>query len=82
MSAIGAWLRAGGAGLAQHVGPKEGILVLGFVLLFAGLARATVTGALIVCGALLVRLAWPTTPLLAPPLESPRQPRADAPRRG
>lgn len=70
-------VRAVAAAVAAQVGVKEGILVLGFVLLFAGLARATVTGALIVCGALLVRLAWPSMPLL--PQESPRQPRADTP---
>lgn len=60
----------------RHFGAKEVILVVGFGLLFSGLARATLTGALVICGALLVRLAWPTTPLQ---LESPRQPRHDSP---
>lgn len=41
---------------------KELTMMVGFVLLFAGLARVDVTLAYIVVGGLLVRLAWPTPP--------------------
>jgi hypothetical protein len=41
---------------------KEVTLLVGFGLLFAGLVRVDVTLALVVMGALLVRLAWPTPP--------------------
>lgn len=50
---------------------KEVTIMLGFGLLFSGLARVDLTLALIVVGALLVRLAWPT-PLPPPPRESPQ----------
>ena len=45
---------------------KEVTLILGFGLLFAGLASVDLTLAQIVVGALLVRLAWPTPPPPAP----------------